>query len=152
MRPDRRLVALQLAAGLAVCGLGWGTSLAGVEPICGYWFDLVWSGYVLAADVVVWARAGRSLLHGGGRRLAAMFALSAPFWWAFEVANWRLENWKYVGTTVDGGPLRVALNTVSFMFVLPALAESRDLLRSFVRFPHPPTGSPHHSRRRARQP
>jgi hypothetical protein len=138
MRPDRRLVALQLAAGLAICGLGWGTSLAGVEPIRRYWFDLVWSGYVLAADAVVWARAGRSLLHGGGRRLAVLFALSAPLWWAFEIANWRLENWKYVGTTVDGGQLHVALNTVSFTFVLPALAESRDLLRSFVRFPHPP--------------
>jgi hypothetical protein len=35
MRPDRRLVALQLLAGLAVCGLGWGTSLAGIEPIRG---------------------------------------------------------------------------------------------------------------------
>ena len=30
------------------------------------------------------------------------------------------------------------LKTLSFLFVLPALAESRDLLRSFVRFPHPP--------------
>jgi hypothetical protein len=30
------------------------------------------------------------------------------------------------------------LKTLSFVFVLPALASSRDLLRSFVRFPHPP--------------
>jgi hypothetical protein len=138
MRPDRRLVALQLLAGLAVCGLGWGTSLAGVEPVRGYWFDFVWSGYILAADAVVWARAGRSLLHGGGWRLATMFALSAPLWWAFEIANWRLENWRYVGTTVYGGQAHLLLKTVSFVFVLPALAESRDLLRSFVRFPHPP--------------
>jgi hypothetical protein len=138
MRPDRRLVALQLAAGLAVCGLGWGTSLAGVEPIRGYWFDFVWSGYILAADAVVWARAGRSLLHGGGWRLAAMFALSAPLWWAFEVANWRLENWKYVGTAIYGTQAHVLLKTISFVFVLPALAESRDLLRCFVRFPHLP--------------
>jgi hypothetical protein len=137
-RPDRRLVAVQLLAGLAVIGLGWGTSLAGIEPFRGYWFDLVWTGFILAADAVVWARAGHSLVHGGGRRLLAMFALSAPFWWAFEVANWRLENWKYVGTTVYGGQSHLALKTLSFLFVLPALAESRDLLRSFVRFPHPP--------------
>jgi hypothetical protein len=138
MRPDRRLVALQLATGLAVGGLGWGTSLAGVEPIRGYWFDFVWSGYILAADAVVWARAGRSLLHGGGWRLATMFALSAPLWWAYEVANWRLENWKYVGTAIYGTQAHVLLKTVSFVFVLPALAESRDLLRCFVRFPHLP--------------
>jgi hypothetical protein len=131
-------VALQLAAGLAICVFGWGTSLARVEPFHGYWFDLVWTGFILAADAVVWARAGRSLLHGGGWRLAAMFALSAPFWWAFEIANWRLENWTYVGTAVYGGQAHVVLKTVSFLFVLPALAESRDLLRSFVRFPNPP--------------
>jgi hypothetical protein len=136
--PDRRLVVLQLLVGLAVTGFGWGTSLAGTEPFRGYWFDLVWCGFILAADAVVWSRAGHSLLHGGGWRLVAMFALSAPFWWAFEVANWRLENWKYVGTTVYGGQAHLVLNTISFLFVLPALAESRDLLRSFVRFPHPP--------------
>jgi hypothetical protein len=136
--PDRRLVLAQLAAGLALCGFGWGVSLASVEPFRGYWFDLVWTGFILAADAVVWGRAGRSLIHGGGWRLAAMFALSAPFWWAFEVANWRLENWHYVGEHVFAGPARMPLKTLSFLFVLPALASSRDLLRSFVRFPHPP--------------
>jgi hypothetical protein len=138
MRPDRRLVALQLAAGLAICGFGWGTSLAGVEPVRGYWFDFVWAGYILAGDAVVWRRAGRSLLHGGGWRVVALFALSAPLWWAFEIANWRLENWKYVGTAIYGGQAHLLLKTLSFVFVLPALATSRDLLRSFVRFPHPP--------------
>jgi hypothetical protein len=136
--PDRRLAVLQLLVGLAVTGFGWGTSLAGTEPFRRYWFDLVWCGFILAADAVVWSRAGRSLLHGGGWRLVAMFALSAPFWWAFEVANWRLENWRYVGSTVHGGQAHLMLKTISFLFVLPALAESRDLLRCFVRFPHPP--------------
>jgi hypothetical protein len=138
MRPDRRLLALQLVVGLTVCGFGWATSLAGVEPIRGYWFDFVWAGYILAGDAVVWGRAGRSLLHGGGWRTAALFALSVPVWWAFEIANWRLGNWRYVGTTVYGGQAHVLLKTLSFVFVLPALATSRDLLRSFVRFPHPP--------------
>ena len=138
MRPDRHLVALQLAAGLAILGFGWGTSLAGVEPVRGYWFDFVWAGYILAGDAVVWRGAGRSLLHGGGWRVVALFALSAPLWWAFEIANWRLGNWKYVGTSIYGGQAHVLLKTLSFVFVLPALATSRDLLRSFVRFPHPP--------------
>ncbi|HEY6709251.1 MAG TPA: hypothetical protein VJB61_16860, partial [Actinomycetota bacterium] len=57
--PDRRLVLVQLVAGLALCGFGWGVSLASVEPFRGYWFDLVWTGFILAADAVVWARAGR---------------------------------------------------------------------------------------------
>jgi hypothetical protein len=56
----------------------------------------------------------------------------------FEIANWRLENWRYVGEHLFTGPARMPLKTLSFLFVLPALAESRDLLRSFARFPHPP--------------
>ena len=137
--PGRRPVALQLAAGLGVVAFGWAVSLAGVEPLRRFWFDLVWSGFILTADAVVWARAGRSLLHGGGRRVLAMFALSAPFWWAFEIANWRLENWRYVGDDLFAGTVWLPFRkTVSFLFVLPALAESRDLLGSFVRFPHPP--------------
>ena len=122
--PDRRLVALQLVAGLAVVAFGWGTSLAGVEPFRGYWFDLVWTGFILAADAVVWGRAGHSLLHGGGWRLLGMFALSAPFWWFFEIANWRLENWKYVGTEVYGGQVHLLLKTVSFVFVLRSVPET----------------------------
>ena len=49
-----------------------------------------------------------------------------------------METWRYVGEQLFAGPARMPLKTLSFLFVLPALAESRDLLRSFVRFPHPP--------------
>src|SRR4029450_12742848 len=136
--PDRRLVVVQLVAGLAVIAFGWGVSLGRAAPLRAHWFHLVGAGFILAADAVVWARAGHSLLHGGGWRVAAMFALSAPFWWAFEVANWRLENWTYVGAHIFSGPAQMPLKTLSFLFVLPALAESRDLLRSFARFPAPP--------------
>ena len=136
--PDRRLVAAQLGLGLAVLALGWGSSLAGIEPLRRYWFDLVWTGYILAADAVVWARNGRSLLHGGGWWAVGLFALSAPFWWAFEIANWRLENWRYVGETLFTGPARMPLKSLSFTFVLPALVCSRDLLRSFLRLPNLP--------------
>src|SRR4029450_4396827 len=140
--PDRRLVVVQLVAGLAVIAFGWGVSLGRAAPLRAHWFHLVGAGFILAADAVVWARAGHSLLHGGGWRVAAMFALSAPFWWAFEVANWRLENWTYVGAQIFSGPAQMPLKTLSFLFVLPALAESRDLLRSFVRFPNPPAIPP----------
>src|SRR4029453_6263536 len=66
------------------------------------------------------------------------FALSAPFWWVFEIANWRLENWRYVGAELFTGPAQTPPKTLSFLFVLPALPESRALLRSFARFPPPP--------------
>jgi hypothetical protein len=135
--PARR-PAVRLAAGLALIGFGWACSLAGLEPVRRYWFELVWSGYILAADGAVLARTGASLLGGNRRRVAAMFALSAAFWWLYELVNQHLRNWFYVGDDPFPAPLRALLETVAFATVLPALAESRDLLRSFVRLPDPP--------------
>jgi hypothetical protein len=129
---------LRLGIGLALVALGWGLSLAGVEPARRYWFQLVWPGYILVADGVVLARTGTSLLSSNLRRVAGMAALSAAFWWLYELVNWHLRNWSYVGGEVLPRSLGLVLETVAFATVLPALAESRDLLRSFVRLPDPP--------------
>ena len=137
-RPSAAAAALQAGLGLALLLAGWATSLAGVEPVRRYWFDLVWSGYVVAGDAVVWRRAGRSLLHGGARRVPALLALSAAFWWGFEVANWRLDNWRYLGEVTDAPWALVLSKTLSFSLVLPALVTSRDLLGSLLRPPDPP--------------
>ena len=137
MASAARRPAVRLGAGLALIALGWACSLAGLEPVRRYWFELVWSGYILAADGAVLARTGGSLLSGNSRRVAAMFALSAAFWWLYELVNQHLRNWFYVGEGLSL-PLRALLDTVAFSTVLPALAESRDLLRSFVRLPDPP--------------
>ncbi len=133
-----RRPAVRAAAGLALIAAGWGCSLAGLEPVRRYWFQLVWFGYILAADGAVLARTGSSLLSGNSRRLAALAAVSAAFWWLYELENQHLRNWFYVGDERLSPLARVLLDTVAFATVLPALAESRDLLRSFVRLPDPP--------------
>lgn len=128
----------QLGGGLGLVAFAWSTSLAGVEPVRYVWFQLVWAGWILAADAIVLARTGASLLRTGGRRLAGLVALSSVLWWGYEIANWRLRNWYYVGGGRLGPVGTVLFDTVAFATVLPALAESRDLLRSFLRLPDPP--------------
>jgi hypothetical protein len=134
----RRGWAAQLALGAALVALGWGSSLAQLQPVARHWFTVTWGGWILVADAVVLARSGRSLLRVWPGRMAVLFGASAIFWWAFEIANWHLGNWVYSGAEVFGPVERVVLTTAAFSTVLPALAETRDLVRSFVRFPDPP--------------
>jgi hypothetical protein len=117
--------------GAALLGLGWGSSLADLQPFARYWFQLTWGGWILTVDALVLARTGHSLLRDAPARMAALSALSAGFWWLFEFLNWHLENWVYVNPISH--PLgRVLYGTTAFATVLPALAEVRDLLRSFL--------------------
>jgi hypothetical protein len=124
----RRVWAVQLALGAALIAVGWGATLAGLEPLSFYWFQIVWSGWILAADAAVLARTGRSLLHGRPGRVLALFALSAAFWWGFEIVNWHLGNWIYLGSERFEPVARVILKTLAFSTVLAAVAETRDLL------------------------
>jgi hypothetical protein len=133
----RRGWAAQLAVGVAVLALGWGCSLAQVQPMARYWFHLVWGGWVLTLDALVLARTGRSLLRDHPGRMAVLFALSSLFWWGFEALNWHLRNWRYESVHDFGTVARRVYGTAAFSTVLPALAETRDLLRSFWRPPDP---------------
>lgn len=128
----------QLAVGLTLLALGWGCSVEHVEPVSHYWFQAVWGGWILTADALVLRRAGRSVLRSAPQRAAWLFALSAGFWWLFEIVNWHLHNWVYVGTDVLGPVARVLLDTTAFATVLPALVETRDLARCLLRVPDPP--------------
>ena len=121
----------RLALGLGLVALGWGVSLAGVEPVRQFWYPTVWAGAILAADTLVLARTGDSLLSRPARRVAWMFAASAVFWWGYEAVNWHTRNWSYEGSRL-GPALSLGLKWLSFTTVLPILAESRDLLRSFL--------------------
>jgi hypothetical protein len=140
----RRVWPWQLALGAALVALGWGSTLAQAAPLSWYWFQIVWTGWLLAADAVVLARHGRSLLHGPPGRLAALFALSSAVWWAYEMLNWHLRNWVYLGAEHFTTSQRVALKTLAFSTVLPAVAVTRDLVWSLTagRRARPPAPEP----------
>jgi hypothetical protein len=131
----RRGWAPQLLLGAALLALGWGSTLTDTQPFARYWFQLTWAGWTITADAIVLARAGRSLLRDQPGRMVLLGALSAGFWWLFELVNWHLGNWVYAGEQIFGPVARVVLKTLAFATVLPALAEVRDLLRSFVPLP-----------------
>jgi hypothetical protein len=129
--PDRRAAAraLLLLAG-AVHGTALAVALSGSEVGAAWFYDLAWWPYIVAVDAIVYLRRGRSLLLTRPRTFVLLTIWSAALWLAFEVVNFRLQNWYYVGIPRDWiarGP-GVFL---SFATVLPGIFETFELLACF---------------------
>ena len=58
---------------------------------------VVWSGFLLLIDGLVWTLGGISLMAPSPRRFWRLATWSLPLWMIFEAYNLRLENWTYVG-------------------------------------------------------
>lgn len=126
---------------IAICWpLNW--SLPG--PRTHVLFFPLWLGYVLAVDALVLYRSGTSLLTRSRRDFALLFFLSVPAWWLFEIINWRTGNWEYLGRELFSDLEYVAIASLSFSTVMPAVFSTAELLwtfgwiERFARGPHVP--------------
>jgi hypothetical protein len=95
-------------------------------------FFPLWLGYCLTVDALVFWRTGTSLLSRSRRKYAGLFLASAPVWWLFELANWRLQNWHYEGAEGFSPLAFFLLATLNFTTVIPAVFGSAELMRSFL--------------------
>jgi len=96
-----------------------------------YLFFPLWLGYALFVDALVCRRVGGSLWTQRRRDFCRLFLLSAPAWWVFECINWRTGNWEYRGGDAFNPVQYVALCTLSFSTVMPAVFETAELVRTF---------------------
>lgn len=90
-----------------------------IEPFASWYFPIIWLGYILVVDALVYKLRGNSLIMNRISTFIGMIVISALFWWVFEFVNISLSNWSYQGT----GGLGMAKNffgTLSFATVLPA--------------------------------
>ncbi len=92
------------------------------------WFTpIVWTGYILLVDDLVFRLRGRSLLRNRRREFLMMLPLSVGFWLIFEVYNFRLQNWFYIGL-----PDTIWLRDIGFFWafatILPGIFETAELL------------------------
>ncbi len=111
-----------------------------------YFTPLVWTGFILLMDSLVFTIQGTSLLQTRPERFFALAFWSMPLWLVFEAYNLRLKNWAYTGL-----PHSVLLSDLgyvwSFATIWPAIFETADFLRA-VRFfqekvrPRRPIGRP----------
>jgi hypothetical protein len=114
--------------GLALIALFWPLNwlLPGLRTHWGF-FPL-WLGYSLTVDALVYRRKGHSLLSRNTLAYIGLFVISAPAWWLFEVLNWRTANWFYTGREQFSDLEYVALASLSFSTVMPAVFGSAELV------------------------
>ena len=98
-------------------------------------FFPLWLGYCLTIDALVLWRTGTSLFIRNWRKYIGLFIASAPVWWLFELANWRLQNWHYDGAEAFSTLQFWFWATINFTTVIPAVFGSAELMRSFLTKP-----------------
>jgi len=99
-----------------------------------FFTPLVWTGYLLLSDAMVWSLRGESRLGTTPRHFLALAFWSVPLWLVFEAYNLRLANWTYVGLP-DNILVRSIGYTWSFATIWPAIFETADLLEALRIFP-----------------
>jgi hypothetical protein len=109
-----------------------------IEPFASWYFPIVWLGYILVIDALVYKLRKDSMLSNRPYQLIGMFVISALFWYLFEFANLALHNWSYSGLdglNNSGGFFNKNLfGLLSFSTVLPALFETTELIRALHLF------------------
>lgn len=96
------------------------------------WFTpLMWTGYVLAVDAVVFQRRGVSWLTTRRREFPLLLLLSVGVWVLFEAYNFHLKNWYYVNVPANAW-VRLLAFFWSFATIMPGVFETADLVRTFL--------------------
>lgn len=118
-------------AGVAIILITVFLFLWGNRWVAIFFTPLVWTGYLLLVDALVWKLRGESRLGSSPAHFFSLVFWSVPLWLVFEAYNLRLENWRYVGL-----PSSVALSAVgyvwSFATIWPAVYETADFIRALV--------------------
>ena len=108
-----------------------------IQPFANWYFPIIWLGYILVVDAMVYKLRKKSILSNHPLQLMGMFILSTFFWYAFEFLNLGVHNWVYVGTdgiSTTGMFNKNFFSFLSFSTVLPAFFETVELLRSIHLF------------------
>jgi hypothetical protein len=104
-----------------------------IQPFANWYFPLVWFGYILTVDAVVYKLRGNSLIKNNFSQILGMFLISMLFWWIFEIANISIRNWNYSG--LEGlSNQKNLFGALSFSTILPALFETFELIKSIRLF------------------
>jgi len=105
---------------------------AGVKWVCTFFTPLVWTGYILLIDAIVFRIKKESWITGRGRTFLLMIPLSAGFWYMFEFFNLFLRNWRYEGLPAVW--ITAIGMTWAFATIGPGMLETSDLLESIGAF------------------
>ncbi len=116
--------------GLSIIGGSEISLFAGVSFVRTYFTPLVWSGYILFMDSLVYKKMGTSLILNHPKEFVLMLPLSIGFWSIFEFYNLYLQNWHYVGLP-ENIFLRGMGYAWAFATIWPAILITAEALESW---------------------
>lgn len=106
-----------------------------IQPFADWYFPIVWYGYILTIDAIVYKLRRSSLISSRPYQFFGMIIISMLFWWIFEFINiGGIKNWGYAGMEGWSTTLKSLFGSLSFSTVLPALFETVELFRSLHMF------------------
>ncbi|MGH9762596.1 MAG: hypothetical protein ACREDR_15730 [Blastocatellia bacterium] len=113
--------------------------LFGGNSFVGHWFTpIVWTGYILFVDALVFQIKGASLLVTDRSELVLMAVISIACWWLFEFYNaprfWRsdIELWWHYHNLVPNPYLRAFGYNWAFATISPAMFETAQLFEATI--------------------
>ena len=122
-----RRARLRIGLGIALHAVFFVLMLRGVEPFHTFFYLFAWWTFIPVIGLINNQREGNSLIVGLRQQLPWVTGFSVIVWLFFEIWNFRLHNWLYVGV-IELTWLRWLAYTVSFATVLPAILELETLL------------------------
>jgi len=98
-----------------------------VEPFYSCFYSIAWWTYIFFLAAINHLRAGNSLIFDRPREALWAFLFSTTLWLFFEIFNFRLDNWNYVGV-----PAQIYIRWpgyfVAFGTVLPGIFETETMV------------------------
>ena len=107
-----------------------------IQPFANWYFPIVWMGYILIVDAVVYKLNSNSLISNRRSQFLGMVIISSLFWWIFEFMNLSVNNWSYSRIPEMALAARNIYGTIAFATILPAFFETVELIRSIHLFDH----------------
>jgi len=104
-----------------------------IEPFASWYFPIIWFGFILVVDALVYQLKGNSLISNRFYKFLGIVIISMMFWWIFEFVNMAIQNWSYSGLE-NLKDMKNLFGSLSFATVLPALFEVVELIRCLKLF------------------
>ncbi len=92
---------------------------------------IMWTGYIVAADALLYRRKGNSWLTTRRREFPLVLLLSVGVWLLFEALNFHIQNWTYYSVP-DNPIIRDFAYFWSFATIMPGVFITSEILSTFT--------------------
>lgn len=106
-----------------------------IEPFLVWFTPMVWTGYILLIDSIVFSLKGESMLMNHRHKFLNLLLMSIVFWYVFEIINKTISfgGWVYVNLPANI-IVTYIMGTLAFATIVPAVFETWDLIKQLHLF------------------